>query len=285
MRGSHVVGFALAGIALAGASAVARQVRPEVEAVPRAARSRDRVAEAARSTLFGTFRTSMADFLWLKVDRVVHNGVDVRAAAEASHHDDATDADHDDHGHGAEETVVRARESDWRGILGDIERAIQPYEPIGTHVHRDPREALPLFRLMTTANPGFVDGYVTGAYVLSREPDGLDRALEFLREGERNNPRDLRIASAIGTMLTRKARRHDDALPYLVRTIELAVARDKSTLSEDELEAWQDAVRALATGRMLAGDKAFAIRAAKAGLAEFPDDPTCKRVLAELEGK
>ncbi|MFM7321036.1 MAG: tetratricopeptide repeat protein [Armatimonadota bacterium] len=283
MRALPIAGFVVAGASLAAATALAGRIRPEVVSTPRTGIVRDRVADAARSTLFGTFRTSMADFLWLKMDRVVHNGVEVRPAAEPAGHTRASDDEDHDHGH--EETVVRPKESDWRGVLGEVERATQPYEAIGGHVHRDPSEALPLFRLMTTANPHFIDGYVTGAYVLSRDPGGLDRALEFLREGATNNPEDLRIASAMGTLLTRKARRFDDALPHLVRAIEIAARRDPGTLTEDERDAWQDAVRALATGRLLAGDREFAIRAARAGLAQFPDDPTCRRVLADARAK
>ncbi len=314
IRASTLLGPCSALAALAVGATVAAQVRPVIDSHPKTARGIEHQT-AQDSTVLGVVRSSLADFLWLKVDRVVHNGVDMRAVAEATrrhhradgiggdpgtggHGDDADADDGAEHSgsntaatheheseHGPEETVIGPRDTDWRGLLGDVERATQPFADAGNHIHRDPREALPLFRLMTQANPRFIDGYVTGAYVLSREEDGLDRARQFLEEGIAANPGDLRLPSALGTLLTRKARRYDEALPFLVRAIEIAARRDPATLTEEERDAWQDAVRAMATGRLLAGDKAFAIRAARAGLAVFPDDPTCKRVLAEARAK
>lgn len=277
---------------LTSANALSSRVRPVVESGPVAMTSaqRERLEGAAQMSLFGQFRASMSDFLWLKVDKYVHNGVDLRALTEEERRSGRFGKVRTAHGdanavgvhRGDETTVVVAREFDWRGRLGDVERAVRPYRSMDGHEHRDPDEALPLFRLMTVANPRFVDGYVTGAYVLSRDRARLSEARAFLEEGAKKNPESIQIHAALGGLLTRRLRRWDEAVPSLTRALELAAARDRQTLSEDERDAWQDAFRCLATNRLEAGDRAAARAVAEAGLRLFPDDPSCQAVLRRL---
>src|SRR5258708_9770874 len=66
-------------------------------------------------------------------------------------------------------TIIPSKDRDFRGILGDIERATNAYKDMHSHTHNDPIATLPLFRLMTWIDPSFIAGWVTGASVIARE--------------------------------------------------------------------------------------------------------------------
>ncbi len=249
----------------------------------------EKIEKIASASLFGQFRSSMSDFLWLKVDKYVHNGVDLRATTpeeKAAATADAVGAAHDDgnreHKAGEETTVVPSRASDWRGKFGDVERAIQPYQDMAHHEHHDPKEALPLFRLMTLSNPHFIPGYTVGAAMIARDKTKLNEAQAFLNEGLKNNPQSIEIEDALGSLLTQKRRDYAAAMPHLQHAITLGMARDFKTLTDDESEAFQNSFRWTVLNRREAGDQRTALKVAKAGLSYFPNDPVCRHY---LEGK
>ncbi|MBC8138219.1 MAG: hypothetical protein H8F28_20255, partial [Fibrella sp.] len=107
----------------------------------------------------------------------------------------------------------------------------------------------------------------------------------YLEEGAKNNPQSIEIQSTLGGMLTAKLHRYDEALPRLIKAIDLAEARDPDTLSEDEGEAWQFAYRWAVLGRRDANDPKAARDFARAGLKRFPDDPICKNYLGKADNK
>ncbi len=278
---------AAAGVMTAG-GAISGRVRPVVAqtgGLPPA--QQGKLEEAASASLLGQFRSSMADFLWLKADKYLHNGVDLRGltAREGKSHDVAranSAAGEHDCGHHDETTVIPEGERDWRGVFGDLEREIKPYQDMRNHRHRDPEEALPLFRLMTWSNPRFVPGYVIGASLIARERSKVPEAVSFLKEGAKNNPHSIEIQNALGMMLTARQRWWDEAVPYLKRAIQIGAARDPRTLTEDESEAYRDAFRWLVLNRREAGRPAEARAAALAGLHAFPGDVVCRN---HLRGK
>ena len=243
----------------------------------------EKLEQSASASLFGQFRSSMADFLWLKVDKYVHNGVDLRGLTEREKTGQqvarASSAAGEDCSHHDETTVVHEKARDWRGLFGDLERETRPYNDMHGHRHRDPKETLPLFRLMTWSNPHFVPGYVVGASMIARDRSRVPEAIRFLKEGAQSNPSSIEIQNALGMLLTVRQRRWDEAAPYLERAIALGAARDPQTLSEDENEAYQHAYRWLVLNRREARRPHEARRAAEAGLRVFPDDVVCRDYL------
>ena len=267
--------------------AVADRVTPLVADAPAgmSAAQQERVDKFASASLFGQFRASMSDFLWLKVDKYLHNGVDLRGTTETEKKQNANDvasatADGNRAHHAGEETtVVPSAARDWRGPFGSIERSVQPYQDMAHHTHRDPKEALPLFRLMTLSNPHFIPGYTTGAAMIARDKTKYGEAQAFLLEGGKNNPNSIEIAEALGSLLTLQKRDFAAALPYLRHAVSLGDARDPQSLSADERDALENAYRSLVLNRREAGDAPAALAAAKKGIALFPDDPVCRHYL------
>ncbi len=249
--------------------------------------------EKAQASLFGQFRGSMSDFLYLQVDKFVHEGVEIRGKTESELKKDkesVTSGDGVETGarqhNGTETTVVPGKKEDWRGILGDIERQVKTYKPMGGHGHRDPKDALQIYRLMTASNPKFIRGWTEGAWLMARKKEvGAEKALAFLREGEKANPESIEIASSLGWLLTRDLKRYDEGRIPLERAIAIGKARDPQSLTADEKEAQEEALvsayRFLVNNRRYAKDIPAARRWALDGQARFPDDPTCRKFLEE----
>jgi tetratricopeptide (TPR) repeat protein len=276
--------LAIGGV-LATGGALSQQMQPEIDAkVGMTQAQQERMEKMASASLFGQFRSSMADFLWMKADRYLHNGVEFRGMTEKEKQ--TGDADKvagkgEDREHHNETTVVPSEQRDWRHVLGEIERQVRPYKDMSHHSLEDPRQALPLFRLMTYSNPQFVPAYVAGASLLAHQQGRLEEGLQFLREGERNNPNSIEIQTEMGQLITVKQRRYDEALPFLKKAIALAAARDPKTLTEDETDAYQNAYRWTVLNRREAGDPAAAHGAALAGLRLFPEDVVCRDYLRQ----
>ena len=313
-----VLALALAAAAVGvGGGAAGQRARAEVEMPAQAGMTRaqqTRLDQMASASLFGQFRSNMADFLYLKVDKYLHNGVELRGLtpeeAEASAGKDEEEGHHEGHGdghdeeegqHGADEvrtaasdlaqgfqqhaeetTVVPSKRRDWRGILGDLEREVQPYEDMSAHTHRDAQEALPLFRLMTISNPNFIPGYTLGATMIARDRAKTDEALAFLKEGERNNPQSIEIKMELGRMTTARKRDFAGAVPYLLGAIQIGHQRDPKTLTEDEDEALRDAYRWLVLNRREVKDHRVARAAARECLARYGSDVVCGNYLRDF---
>jgi tetratricopeptide (TPR) repeat protein len=225
-----------ASLVLAGK--LGQAVQPHLKApVGMTLHQQEALEESAVASVFGEFRASLADFLWLEADRYLHFGVGTRGRLDSEKNDAkvgkvqgvvAHDTHHD------ETTIVPSATSDWRGLLGHIERETQPYMDMSHHQERDAKEALPLFRLMTWSNPRFVQGYVQGAMQMASRPEKRQEALEFLLEGERNNPESISIQVTLCELYYRNLKQLEAAEPHGRKALELYATRDKATLSQDE---------------------------------------------------
>ena len=288
MAGKTLLIAALTVGALYGGGTLAERIKPEIETstVGMSAVQQNRVEQAASASLFGQFRSSMADFLWLKVDRYLHNGVELRGLTplekEAQNADKVGAADNGFRAHkGDETTIVPSASRDWRGVFGDIEREVHPYQDMSHHTHRSPTEALPLFRLMTWSNPHFIPGYTVGASMIAQNPAKLGEAIAFLEEGAHQNPQNIELETAIGQMMTARSHDYAAALPHLTHALDLAARRDRRLFDSDEEEAYQNAFRWLVLNRREVGDIDSARRVALAGLRVYPQDVVCLHFLKE----
>lgn len=280
-----VAAIAAAGVGLAFAGTLAQRVEPEVKMSTEgmSATQQEKLDKMASASLFGQFRSSMADFLWLKVDKYLHSGVELRGLTPLEQEKQNADkvTSQGAWKHRGETTVIPSAERDWRGVFGNVEREVHPYKDMVNHSHRDPKEALPLFRLMTWSNPHFIAGYVVGSSMIAQEKSKTGEAITFLEEGLRNNPQNLEIETALGQMLTAKTKEYDKAVPHLIHALQIAGMRDHKTFTEDEEEAFQDSFRWLVLNRREAGDFASARKVAHEGLKFFPKDVVCNRFLKD----
>jgi tetratricopeptide (TPR) repeat protein len=237
---------------------------------------RDRLEHVASASLLGELRGSFADYLWMKADRLVHNGVEMRALTNSelrSHQrwrasqakgQETPVARHEE----GETTVVPNSGADHRGILGDLERQIKPYMDMRHHHHRDPGETAALFRLMTWTNPHFVPGWVVGANILAENLKRPKEAINFLKEGADKNPESLEIQVEIGRYLLWRYHDGPSAEHYFRQAIRLGTTRHN--MSDDEEEAWENAYRWLFIQYHALGRHREAQEIARSAMHRFP---------------
>lgn len=132
-------------------------------------------------------------------------------------------------------TMIRDAANDFRGFIGDLERAVQPYQAAeDQHFHTDGTELLPWYRLATLADPHNVRSYMIGAWWLSGIQGGEkhEEAIEFLDEGIRNNPRAFQLPMMKGTILHRMDRREESLTSYIVAAELVMQVRPRDPKSE-----------------------------------------------------
>ncbi len=226
-------------------------------------RSRDELERMLRNTsavgiMFGELRTALSDIMYIKTERYLHAGIAYiphmeeeilsisGAIQEADEHEMLVgvidDHDHHEDGHADIPALLRTRNTDFRGFIGDLHRAVKPWrDPAKTHIHTSGTELLPWFRMMTLNDPHYTRGYSLGGWWLSQlDPQG---ALEYLAEGVQNNPDDFQIRLAKGQVHIRIARHPDGsydreqliaALPLFSKAAELAADQRPSDWDDDD---------------------------------------------------
>ena len=269
---------------LAGAGALGHFVQDEVNP-PVPPQGLEAHESHAAASLLGQFRTSASAWLWLRTDLYLHNGVEMRPLSDeekaAGHkgvggHNDGHEAIMNDD---AIVTVVPAAINDFRGVLGDVERAVSAYEDMKGHEHRDPKQALPLFRLMTWLDPQFVTAWVTGATVIARDTseEGTTKALAFLEEAEANNPSSCAVPTERARLLI--SRRND--VRGAKHLLEIAMKRgleDPARLEEIEKSGLNLAARLLALVYRDAGMAEHLKEHLRSARTVFKDDLMLKRL-------
>lgn len=253
-------------------------VSPEQKRNPASAEANEVYEHEASASLVGEFRSSVAGYLWAKTDEYLHGGVLLRAMTNKEKSGIARSATSGDEvqRHEGETSVIPEAERDPRGVWGDLERNIKPFYDVSGHKHRNVRETLPLFRFMTWADPRFIQGYITGSYVLYASDHGrVQEVIAYLREGIAHNPRSPELCTECARYLFAHAGRPLEAEELLLRSIHLHSNREDRDGGEDALNAYRWLVLLYReTGRLeLAG------RWARRGLQKFPNDPVFERTL------
>ena len=170
-------------------------------------RSRDQAAAEKRNTsavalMFGEMRTTMSDMLFLKTERYLHGGVAYEPHLTVDEMEEAGKEEGPVH-HGVS-TLIRDQESDFRGIVGELQRQVHPWEdPSLGHTHTEGTELLPWYRVMTLADPHNIRGYTVGGHWLKdRDPQ---EAIRFLEEGIEKNPEAFQIYSKLASVYLAEA--------------------------------------------------------------------------------
>lgn len=178
-------------------------------------------------------------------------------------------------------TLVPSKDRDFRGIVGDIERETQSYHSMKEHGHNTPKDALPLFRLMTWIDPQFVPGWTTAATIIAddRTDQAFFQGVQLLQEGLQANPKSVVLLNELGHFYAGKKHDYEKALTYLLPATELEL--DIKLLDENEGEAYQNAFRWTALCYREIGKPELQRKIAIRGLQRFPDDSVLLRLLGE----
>lgn len=243
--------------------------------------------ESSSASLLGQFRTNASSWLWLRTDLYLHNGVEMRQMTTAerlsSLPSSAAAPGEELHDESAATTVIPPKARDFRGLVGNIERETSAYAPMAGHKHNSPRDALPLFRLMTWIDPGFIQGWTVGAMAIAqdRNPVATERAFQFLREGLAANPSDVQILADIGRMSIMRKQDIPGAVPYLERAV--AESGRATLMSEPEQEALLMAYRLLSLCHRDTLGVSSAAKTARLGLTYFGDDNVLLRLAQGID--
>lgn len=235
----------------------------------------------ASASLVGQFRTNASAWLWMRTDLYLHNGVEMRpltAAEKRAGKDADRAAEGEDLHEGEITTVVPAKEHDFRGVFGDIERQTSAYQSMGGHSHNEPKNAMPLFRLMTWLDPQFLRGWTVGASVLARED--VDAAIGYLEEGLKRNPKSLALHGEIGRIYAAKKKDFAKALEYLDKAIVIGEQTKKA--DEEGRENFLEALRWAALCHRESGNDGMREAVGKYGLTQFPGDPVLARAARHI---
>lgn len=206
-----------------------QRLAPNVYEGGRSQNVRDRVIRnsSAVAVILGEARAATSDMLFIKTERYLDYGVAyephladkiqyisgeaqdiaMREIEAESHTGEAHDHAHD-HGdeHGTPKTIIRTADRDFRGIVGDLERRVQPWrDPSLPHQHASGAEMLPWYRVMTLADPNNGRAYAIGSWWLKQKDH--DQALAFVEEGLKHNPEYFQLWYTHGVLLYEKGRK------------------------------------------------------------------------------
>jgi len=228
---------------------------------------RVRVTETDNS-LVGQFQTSAVGHLWTYTEVYLENGVKLRKMTLDEKREYGLD-DGNDHGI----PIIPTRKKDFRGILGDVEREVNAWDPRQAKRRNDPKQCMPLFRLMTWLDPHFVDAWTSGAMIigLGQSEEATSKAKEFLNEGLRNNPDNVDIPTMYAMLCIRREGDYLTAEKFLKVAIENGNARFES-LSESERDELQSAFRWQTLVYRDLGQTAKMVATAMDGIQKFPED-------------
>jgi hypothetical protein len=137
--------------------------------------------ENAFARILGEFRTSTADIMFMKTELYLHGGMAWIPHLDSSKMMSAGAVEDD--ARVQVNSLIPPKEYDFRGFIGDLERAVKSFDLGHTHERKD--ELLPWYRLMTTMDPHYMRGYRLGALWLIESPEHKrwDEALNFINEG------------------------------------------------------------------------------------------------------
>lgn len=240
----------------------------------------------AAVSLLGQFRASLSTWLWLKSDLYVHNGVEMRPITEGELANGVRDQKDADGWHAANRdtvaitTVIPGKGRDFRGLLGDLERATTTYQDMTNHRHNEPFDTMPLYRLINWCDPSFTPAWLSGAMALagSKHRGAADAAIAYLEDGIRQNPTSIALLTDSARLRIRLRGELRTVIPTLQRACRLAEASYDS-LPENEREAVVDAFRWLAIVHKSLGELSNAESAARRGLRLVKQDGILKHFL------
>lgn len=187
---------------------------------------RARVNYSALGRVLGEFRTGTSDLLFVKTERYLHGGIGY--ATHDMGPDEEGNFSHADTAHHADTLIPDAR-GDYRQWIGHMHREVKPWKPPGVHAeHGDGTELIPWFRMMTLTDPGYIQGYLAGAFWIQNETP--DQAMLFINEGIEKNPQAFRLYYTKAMLQLRAIRTMDPDGLVTVRLPEQKTLMEKARL-------------------------------------------------------
>lgn len=232
--------LAIAGvIAHAAAPQVAAKVEYKKEEI-------DAAKESIALSVMGQMQFAFGDLMWLKSMEYLHNGMGYRMPTNAEkalgfveRESDASTPAGLDHAEGV--TMALDRHRDWRGIVGEIHRAIVPYQD--HHSHSDPVELIPWFQLVIKMNPHLERLYTMGAFFMADFAHDPEEALELLEAGVQANPWSFEIHGSLGRLHYEYFSEHGKAAGHLREAIDLGVReRERLRANKDKFDNHQEQI-------------------------------------------
>ncbi len=225
------------------------------------------------ASLAGQFQTSVSGWLWEYTEVYLNNGIKYRKMTEQEKQSAEKDGEP-----GQEVTSIPSASKDFRSVFGDVERAVNAWTPGQKVRQNDPRQSLPLFRLMTWLDPQFVEGWTTGAMVIGMDykAESTQKAMQFLREGLKHNPECVDIPMMFGMIEVTREKRYGTAERFLKKAISNGRPRFHS-LGDNERAALQNSYRWLALVYRNTGQTEKLMQIVKEGTDKFPDDMVLPR--------
>jgi len=239
----------------------------------------EQARESVAVTVLGQFQMMSGDLMWLKTFEYLHSGIIYRMPTRREEAAGVRATEFSGMGSGVAHmdgpSLVPDQDRDWRSVLGDLDRQIEPWRP-GAAEHSDPKELIPWYQLLTKFNPHYVQAYTTGAFFMSdfaREPT---KALAFLELGAKPNPWSFEIQSALGKLHFDYFKQYDLAADALAKSVELAkeekayLARRGGEFDEKQEQMLAETYLFLARSYEELGEYDKGLAACDAGLAEDP---------------
>jgi len=230
----RVSSFSIA-VALGAAGLGARVMAPYLETEAHyTAGDIEQARESAALPLLGQFQMMSGDLMWLKTFEYLHNGIIYRMPTRREEASGVRAIEFTGMGasvaHKDGPSLVPAKDRDWRGVLGDLDRHIEPWRP-GPARHSDPKELIPWYQLLTDFNPHYIQAYTTGAFFMSDFAQEPGKARDFLEAGAEANPWSFEIQSALGKLYFDYFKEYRLAADALSRSVEL-VKEEKTYLTK-----------------------------------------------------
>ena len=190
--------------------------------------------ESIALSLLGQLRMSVSDLMWLKTLEYLHNGVIYRMPSDQEQREGVRATEFTGMGAGVAHkdgpSLVPDQERDWRGVLGELNRNIEPWRP-GHPQHSDPQELIPWYQVLVKFNPHYVQAYTNGAFFMSDFAGHPELARDFLIAGAAKNPWSFEIPSVLGRIYHDYFKDYESAVTALSEATVLA-KEEKGALAE-----------------------------------------------------
>lgn len=203
--------------------------------------------ESIALSLLGQLQLSVGDLMWLKSMEYLHVGVVQRMPTEAEEASGFRKQESQNvaagMGHTEGVSMILDPRREWRGIVGDIERHVKPYQM--EHTHDDPVELIPWYELAVKMNPNLERLYTLGSFYLSDFAHEPGEARMLLESGLKANPMSFEIHGALGRLYVDFAEKLQDLKIDAEEHPKSADRVDAEVMAMDTESAYQNAIELL----------------------------------------
>jgi len=193
--------------------------------------------ESIALSLMGQLQMSVGDLMWLKTLEYLHNGIIYRMPSEHEQCQGVRAAEFTGMGAGVAHkdgpSLIPEEARDWRGVLGKMNRNIEPWRP-GHAQHSDPQELIPWYQVLVKFNPHYVQAYTNGAFFMSDFAGQPKMGRDFLIAGAKKNPWSFEIEAVLGRIYFDYFKDYEKAADALGKATQLAKEEQRALAKRDD---------------------------------------------------